>query len=562
MAVTNIHIPKAIHNNSNYTKRIKRADSAPVLLSPLMHPINIIEHTRSSVIPEGTLEALSVPDDQDRFLSGIKGFFVGSVQYPLPSLNKQSISPSVKNEFSSPPSGIENIDNVTRKPVEKVDLPSSQEELFQGYMLGKKDWHAMVDEARIRERRRRSITLNEWGVKPENYEPAPFEDTVIRSGTDPCIAPGRGEFSDEDLTATTQIAWERIRELAKSSNLTIEEDREAGFFRIPELNTIVWQPIKHAAPLLPDAPDFVTYNVTAATHPEVVDPSSAKPKFAMEYIVAMVNKGQVGFSKPVEKWGKGYARYETLIQMAKSTHHAMLKSGLAEKRPEDFDRLWKLCKMEKSPEELGIFRRNDPERNILQGLRQEQTKMQSLCRQSFILAQETLDKEMENLQKRIVKHKRQQIAHLVSRQTLQESAKLIEDVKDADLRLEKIATQLKIQMISDDHRKFARNLFDSDSKKSVEYYIKLDSKLQAWSRELTAFLEAELIAQKKRYHTEQPFYPSWVEALRAPTESLLPDSSEQLIPDTETIFHIKKIGQHLSRKKSISLTEIPKSKWD
>jgi hypothetical protein len=145
---------------------------------------------------------------------------------------------------------------------------------------------------------------------------------------------------------------------------------------------------------------------------------------------------------------------------------------------------------------------------------------------------------MDSLQKRMEAHKQYHPLKQPSTQKMKESAKLLQDAKDAHLRLDKIATQLKVQMISKDHRKFAHNLFDKDSKKSIEAYLNMDARLQNWTRQLSSFLEAELIASK--HHTNAAlYYPHWVDPLRVPIESMLPENVEDLTAPSEPLIKVQ-----------------------
>lgn len=350
--------------------------------------------------------------------------------------------------------------------------------LWQDYMSGKKKWSDIVEEAHRREQNGRAALMRKWQIRPAEYHPKVNEDVVIRTGTDPMAPVGRGEFSDEDLTANTLKAWQQLEEAARQSNLKIQRDEQAGFFFIPELNTLVWKPKEPISPT--DKPHYLSYIKTISTHPEVVDPASANPIFSMEYVLAMINKGQQGLCEPVEKWGKdSYQRYETLIQLAKSTHHALEKTELAEKHPHYSQRWWDLCKMRKSPEELGLFKPGDSEQSILNALRREQTRMQELMSQAFSKARRELDNQLQDFT---------QFSEntAMGKGPVTFEAKVLDMYKnpaDTYQRLCKIKLQLDMLNASQHHAPFIHHLFNDSSnvrRKSFEdYQNSLKEKLES-----------------------------------------------------------------------------------
>lgn len=330
------------------------------------------------------------------------------------------------------------------------------QKLWNEYMSGKKPWSSIMDEAHRRENTGRAAVLNQWNIRQTGYQAKINEDVVFRTGTDPTTTVGRGEFSDEDLTANTLTAWNQLEEAAKKHNFSIRHDEQAGFFCIPELNTLVWKP-KEPVPL-EDEHRFKSYLKTISTHPEVIDPASCKPQFSMEYVLAMINKGQNGLCAPVENWGNNsYQRYETLIQLAKSTHHAMDKTELAKQHPADYSRLWELCKMRQSPEQLKIFKPGDSEDTILQGLKREQALMQKLMAAAFDKAQQDLNTKVEEFTRFLRTSKSAQIP--TDRLAGQ---KIYENPEDTYQRLCKIKMQLDILNQSQHHAPFIRRLFNDE----------------------------------------------------------------------------------------------------
>lgn len=350
--------------------------------------------------------------------------------------------------------------------------------LWQDYMSGQKQWSDIVEEAHRREANGRAALMRKWQIRPAEYHPKHNEDVVIRTGTDPMAPVGRGEFSDEDLTANTLKAWQQLQTAARQSNLKIQQDEQAGFFCIPELNTLVWKPKEPVSPA--NKSHYLSYMKTISTHPEVVDPASANPVFSMEYVLAMINKGQHGLCEPVENWGKdSYQRYETLIQLAKSTHHALEKTDLVEKYPHYAQRWWNLCKMLKSPEELGLFKPGDSESTILNALRSEQTRMQELMSQAFSKARRELDQQIQDFT---------QFSENMNmgKPSPPVEAKVVDMYKnpaDTYQRLCKIKLQLDMLNASQHHAPFIHHLFNDSSnvrRKSFEdYQNNLKKKLES-----------------------------------------------------------------------------------
>lgn len=326
--------------------------------------------------------------------------------------------------------------------------------LWDEYMSGIKLWDHIVQEAHSREVTGRAALLQRWNIRPSDYQAKVNEDVIVRTGTDPAKFPGRGEFSDEDLTANTLNAWRQLQKSAKEAHLSILHDKQAGFFRIPELNTVVWKPNKPVS--FKDQHRFFSHVKTMITHPEVVDPSSNNPRFSMEYVLSMINKAQKGLCEPVEKWGNSYNGYETLIQLAKSTHHALEKTGLAQQYPNDCNRLWALCKMHKSPEELGIFKPGDTQAEILNGFKREQARMQTLMAESFEKARQDLKKPLQELKAAFTPDPR------AARNTATEAKQAVhENLEDTYQRLIKIKIQLDVLSQSQNHAPFISRLFNS-----------------------------------------------------------------------------------------------------
>lgn len=387
-------------------------------------------------------------------------------------------SPKQTPTAPAPDSSLLKIYYINKKPISPrlyfQGCREDSQKLWEDYMTGQKSWSDMITEAHSRENSGRAAVLHRWNILPEGYHPRDNEDVVFRTGTDPATQVGRGEFSDEDLTANTLKAWHQLEESAPKNHFAIQHDEQAGFFSIPELNTLVWKPKEQVSPW--DERRYFSYLKTISTHPEVIDPASSNPRFSMEYVLAMINKGQNGLCAPVEHWGNGYQRYETLIQLAKSTHHAMEKAGLAQRYPEAHTRLWDLCKMRKSPEELGIFKPGDSEATIIQGLKHEQATMQQLMAASFEQARHDLTPQIQEFTQSLKTHKQASRQHHYR----------TENPEDTYQRLCQIKLKLDILSQSQHHASFIKSLFrdtnGSRRRSFVEFQDDLTRQIKAVSK--------------------------------------------------------------------------------
>jgi hypothetical protein len=275
----------------------------------------------------------------------------------------------------------------------KLNNPQIVHDLWDAYFTKGVPWEDMMAKARELEEGRTEL-LKEWGIKPADYKPKSHENIVIRSGTDPADAEkgGRGVHSDEDLTANTLKAWKEWQTKAKAHGFEVQLNNEAGYFKIAELNTLVWKPSKYAPK--PRQGSFGLW----VNDPEVVPKSSNQPKIQMEHTLPLYKKGRRGLREPVENWGKNFGElYETLIQTAKSTHHEMEKSGVHKQEPEKFQRLWDLCKMRKSPEALGIFKPGQSEAKSLERLQTEQEDLRNLMARSYKISVKDLKSRLKYL---------------------------------------------------------------------------------------------------------------------------------------------------------------------
>lgn len=481
---------------------LNRSSSSKDRYSPIPRP-----NTSTPIIHPSTSPTFTISQERDQFVSQMKTLDIPSTQTPLAHIN----------------------------------VPELQESLWKEYQDGKLEWSDMMNKARRIEREGRARVLEVWKIqkraKGESYNAADSKTDqriVYLDGSDPVET--RGPFSDLDLTANTLEAWDKMRETAQKMGYKTEadEDEDIYFFRIPALNAVIWRPRPGGDSILPGDPDFVKYAKFSATNIESVDPSSVNPTFSIENVIAMANKGQVGFSKPVDDWGSGYIRYETLIQMAKATSLAMKNTGLSEKKPDDYNRLFKLCKMKQSPAELGIFKRGASEGEIKAGLEKEQKNIRALLTESFELSREQLEEKMDQLQARMKEHEDLHKTHAwstdetVKKTKRQEFKTLLDDVKDAHKRLDKLAIQLQAQSLSEDHKNILQHLFIPHQLAATETnrkrrnslfttaYLDLESQLIKWQRKLSSFLEAEQIAHSPII--EHPFQYDWRETLLGPID--------------------------------------------